>query len=382
MGDCRAALRAMPAGSVHTVVTSPPYWGLRDYDVDGQIGLEATPEAFVAVMVEVFEEVRRALRDDGTLWLNLGDTYASSGGKGAGGNAARIGRVRQQRNLRTKPPGGLKAKDLIGIPWMVAFALRTAGWYLRQEIIWHKPNPVPECVDDRPTRAHEQVFLLAKSRGYFYDKHAIMEPTTGGSHTRGRGLNPKTAPAASRIKANDSWQAAVSGIVTERNRRSVWTVQSEAFGGAHFATFPTALVTPCILAGTSEIGCCPSCGAPWSRIVSDPDFAEAPKRGTTRRDGDVRLTRQGSMDTIAGQAWADWRADNPSQTIGWERACSCAHACPVPCIVLDPFNGAGTTGLVATRRGRAYVGIELNPEYAQLARERIIGDAPLFNRVA
>lgn len=376
IGDCRALLRAMAAGSVHTVVTSPPYWGLRDYDVDGQIGLEETPDHFVAVMVEVFEEVRRVLRDDGTLWLNLGDTYASSGGKGAGGNAARIGRAQKQRNLRTKPPSGLKPKDLIGLPWMVAFALRAAGWYLRQEIVWHKPNPVPECVEDRPTRSHEQVFLFAKSRNYFYDKHAIMEPVTGGAHSRGTGLHPKIAPAGTRIKANDSWSAAVSGLVAERNKRSVWTVGSEAFDGAHFATFPTALIMPCVLAGTSEIGCCPTCGAPWERVIGDPEPVEGRGSGSTRKlatDG-----AESRLSTHLGYS-VPWEP-HTTPTIAWARACACPHAPPVPCTVLDPFNGAGTTGVVATRRGRSYVGHELNPEYAALARRRILDDAPLFNR--
>ena len=304
VGDCLERMRELPDGCVHTCVTSPPYFGLRDYGVDGQIGLEATPEEFVAKMVEVFREVRRVLRDDGTLWLNLGDSYARQAGReesklnslytmGVGQKKAHeMGAMRKGEN---KPPPGLKPKDLIGIPWRVAFALQADGWYLRQDIIWHKPNPMPESVRDRCTKSHEYIFLFAKSERYYFDNVAIKEPATC-DRVRGPALHGDLKSTngnggLSRREPDDF-----------RNRRSVWTVPTKAFGGAHFATFPPDLIEPCILAG-------------------------APADG----------------------------------------------------MVLDPFNGAGTTGLVALRNGRRYIGCELNPEYATMAERRIIDDAPMLH---
>ena len=275
-GDCRRVLATLPAASLQTCVTSPPYFGLRDYGADGQIGLEPTPAEYVDELVAVFREVRRVLKDDGTLWLNLGDSYAAMRDSKAtpdtlrgdsDGTLVKKG-FAANRNPATLKAAGLKHKDLIGIPWRVAFALQADGWYLRQDIIWHKPNPMPESVTDRCTKAHEYLFLLAKSERYYYDSDAIAEPA----------LN------------DDS-----------RNRRSVWTVPTKPFSGAHFATFPPDLIAPCILAGS--------------------------------RTGDV---------------------------------------------VLDPFGGAGTTGLVADRLGRDATLIELNPEYVGIAERRLTNDAPLF----
>ncbi len=303
-GDCREVLRSLDARSVQTCVTSPPYFGLRDYGHDGQLGLEATPDEFVTALVEVFREVRRVLSDDGTAWLNLGDSYAG-GGRGDGAEAAK-----QKTNHgslgfpRQKPPSGLKAKDLIGIPWMVAFALRADGWYLRSDIIWAKPNPMPESVTDRPTKAHEYLFLLSKSRSYFYDAGAIAESAvsdhpSGNGYARDERLSYADANGAR--GQSEPW-ANVGGT---RNRRSVWTIPSSPFPGAHFATFPPKLIEPCILAG------------------SHPDD-----------------------------------------------------------LVLDPFAGSGTTGMVALRHGRSFVGVELSPTYAQLARDRIVADCPLHNDAA
>lgn len=225
-------MKAMPEKSVHCCVTSPPYFGLRDYDNDGQIGLEETPEAYISKLVSVFREVKRVLRDDGTLWLNLGDSYAGSG-KGPAGN---LGAKHNERHLEHKHggivPDGLKPKDLIGIPWKVAFALQADGWYLRQDIIWHKPNPMPESVRDRCTKAHEYIFLLSKSRRYYFDSEAMKEPTVQSE----------------------------SGFGNEtRNRRSVWSVNLRPYKGAHFATFPPDLIRPCVRAG------CPIGG-----VVLDP----------------------------------------------------------------------------------------------------------------
>ena len=263
LGDCRNVLPTLPAGSVHCCVTSPPYFGLRDYGHENQIGLERTPEAFVQELVEVFREVRRVLRDDGTLWLNLGDSYnAYNANRGAStsisdGTAGR-GHPTHRRGLTTPT---LKNKDLIGIPWRVAFALQSDGWYLRQDIIWHKPNPMPESVTDRCTKAHEYLFLLSKGARYHFDSEAIKEPATKGA---------------------------------TRNRRSVWSVTTKPFKGAHFATFPPDLIEPCILAG-----------------------------------------------------------------------------CPAGGTVLDPFMGSGTTAAVSLQHGRQFVGVELNPEYLELARRRV-----------
>jgi len=325
----------MDAESVHCCVTSPPYWNLRDYGVAGQIGLERTPEEFVAAMVDVFRAVRRVLRDDGTLWLNLGDTYAAAGGPGwQGKNGQRadwrftlVRNTVRMREASRVASEGIKPKDLIGIPWLVAFALRADGWFLRSDIIWSKPNPMPESVTDRPTKAHEYLFLLSKSATYYYDQDAILEdcsPNTharlsqnvaaqvgsaranGGAKNNGNmkavaraGVNPKAAVNAHGSKQNESFSSSACLPVTRRNKRSVWEVATQGFKGAHFATFPIALIEPCILAG-----------------------------------------------------------------------------CPAGGTVLDPFTGSGTTGYVAVKHGRSFVGIELKPEYAKMARRRI-ADAPL-----
>jgi DNA modification methylase len=296
IGDCREVLATLPEGLFQCCVTSPPYWGLRDYGVHGQIGLEDSLGEYVQGMVEVFRAVRRVLRKDGTLWLNLGDAYNAynaNRGKSKGMN---------KNHLEVMPslPSGhglscksLKQKDLMGIPWRVALALQEDGWYLRSDIIWHKTNPLPEAVNDRPTRVHEYVFLLSQSARYYYDAKAIMEPVSGTAHPRGSGVHPKSCLPGTGIRANASFNAAVKDLVNERNKRSVWTIPTQAYSGAHFATFPEALVEPCILAG-SKIGSA----------------------------------------------------------------------------VLDPFLGSGTTGLVAERLGRKWIGVELNPEYEVLIKQR------------
>jgi DNA modification methylase len=289
-GDCLEVLRGLPDGMAQTCVTSPPYYGLRDYGHAGQIGLEETPGAYVARLVDVFREVRRVLRDDGTLWLNLGDSYAAGGNGGGNKNDTNVGSLTVGRKL---PPSGYKSKDLLGIPWMVAFALRADGWWLRQDIIWHKPNPMPESVTDRCTKAHEYVFLLTKSARYFYDADSIREPPTGRTDALSVINTGADNGREKRTLNNDGTIGA--------NARSVWTIATQPYSGAHFATMPPALAERCIKAGS--------------------------------RPGDM---------------------------------------------VLDPFGGAGTTGLVADRLGRSATLIELNPEYARLARERITADAPLL----
>jgi DNA modification methylase len=298
LGDVRSVVRDLPDASIDCVVTSPPYWGLRDYGVDGQIGLEQSPDAYVQELVEVFREIRRGLKDDGTIWVNLGDSYAATTkGSGGVGKSTLHGSPNDQNGQLMAPrrmdivAAGLKQKDLVGIPWLVAFALRADGWYLRQDIIWHKPNPMPESVRDRCTKGHEYVFLFSKSPRYYFDADAIRE--RDGGKPAGNGFKGRQGGAA--------YQATSGGVDSEgwepgagRNKRSVWTVTPKPFKGAHFATMPPGLVEPCILAGCRPGG-----------------------------------------------------------------------------VVLDPFNGSGTTGVVALQHGRQYVGIELNPAYVQIACDRI-----------
>jgi DNA modification methylase len=254
-GDCRETLKTLPDSSVHCCVTSPPYFGLRDYGHDGQIGLEDSPDAFVAEMVAVFREVRRVLRNDGTLWLNLGDSYVGTGAKGEYKDPKHPeGRNAQSCTPKNNKVAGLKSKDLIGVPWRVAFALQADGWYLRQDIIWHKPNPMPESVTDRCTKAHEYVFLLTKSARYFYDFEAIKEPCSEDMQFRAsrgytRGGNGKVDASRQDAETLRGDHAKAINAEDGRNRRSVWTVNTSPYKGAHFATFPPDLIRPCILAG-------------------------------------------------------------------------------------------------------------------------------------
>lgn len=237
-----------------TCVTSPPYFGLRDYGVEGQRGLEETPEQFIAELVEDFRAVRDILADDGTLWVNIGDSYARNPAKGQHkpGDSGKQAYVYDQGNGRASSTAtaGLPEKNLIGIPWRLAFALQADGWILRQDIIWHKPNPMPESVTDRCTKAHEYIFLLSKGPRYYFDSEAMKEPVSGTAHSRGSGVGPKAAANSFGNKQNASFSAAVSGLVEQRNKRSVWHVATRPYKGAHFATFPPALIHPCILAGS------------------------------------------------------------------------------------------------------------------------------------
>lgn len=312
--DCLSGLKTLPDQCVNTCVTSPPYFGLRDYGCAGQIGLEPTPQDFVDALVAVFREVKRVLRDDGTLWLNLGDSYCNSNGYARANNGwerkGRVGATANDRDLTELHNVGLKTKDLIGIPWRVAFALQSDGWYLRQDIIWHKPNPMPESVTDRCTKSHEYIFLLSKSPKYYFDNEDIKEPaTTGyngsefhtgktGQHQLGRASKQPRFGGNKYGDNNSPEHNTKSGNEYSptgfRNKRDVWTVATRSFKDAHFATFPPDLIRPCVLAG-------------------------APSGG----------------------------------------------------LVLDPFMGAGTTAVVAKQEGRNYVGFELNPEYIKIAEDRI-----------
>ena len=417
-GDVRDSLRTLPTGTARTCVTSPPYWGLRDYGVEGQLGLEPTPDAYVAAMVDVFREVRRVLTDDGTLWLNIGDSYARQAGpeesKFASSHTNSTGhrRVMDEGGSPSKknvPPPGLKAKDLVGIPWMVAFALRADGWYLRSDIIWHKPNPMPESVTDRPTKAHEYLFLLSKSKSYYYDAAAIAEASsglTGGRFGAGGEEVGRLRQDAARPRPVDDGT---------RNKRSVWTIATQPYPEAHFATFPEALIEPCILAGSQGEGkrcdCDEVIATPTgsgeitdpSRVVGRAGFdrprrADEGTRPITRREQRshaeqmrVSLFRD-QMQDAAGPAFAHYIRTDASGArplppellrewlaVGWlQQAEPCR--CPImPAdIVLDPFTGSGTTGAVAIRHQRSFVGCELNPAYVELARQRIGKESPLF----
>lgn len=400
-GDAVQVLKTLPSGSVQCCVTSPPYYGLRSYlpddhpDKEYELGAEETPEAYVSRMVEVFREVRRVLHPSGVAFINIGDSYASSS-KGSGGPSDK---QLSNAGSRYEPMhfdlelAGLKPKDLIGIPWMLAFALRADGWWLRQEIIWHKLAPMPESVTDRCTKAHEQVFLLAKSREYFYDAEAIREPFSMSSWTAESDAQGETRRGAEGIRSGEKGHARANGAAdgtrygatsfqnggytqAGRNKRSVWTLGPEQYSGSHYAVMPTKLVEPCVLAGTSAKGCCAQCGSPWERVVErepEPD-------GLRNRNGGAKMdfhTRQ----VGSGQKLQDWKDAHPPQTIGWQPTCTC-NADIAPCTVLDPFFGSGTVGAVALKHGRRFVGIDLDERNLALAHKRIGQSQPmLFSEV-
>ena len=379
IGNCIDELRKLSDGFAQCCVTSPPYWGLRDYGHEDQLGLEQTPDEYVARMVDVFREVRRVLRDDGTLWLDLGDSYAATA-KGSGGTTSgTIGNGRgQETNVGSFYSStfnltvcGLKPKDLVGIPWRVAFALQADGWYLRSDIIWHKPNPMPESVTDRPTKAHEYLFLLAKSERYYYDAEAIKEPATHAGKTVTLGEKSLSRGQATGMGVEPSGNGRAPSVVVaaDRNKRTVWTVASQPYADAHFATFPPNLIKPCILAGTSEAGCCATCGAPRDRVVAR-DGGPPNNRFRDGLAGDCKTAH--NEGTVAGAALSRLYQKHGYPTIrttGWRPTCDCGAASE-PCVVLDPFLGSGTTGQVAESLGRKWFGIELNPDYEPLIKAR------------
>jgi DNA modification methylase len=396
-GDCRDVLPTLADASVQCVVCSPPYYALRSYLPDGhadkhrEIGSEPTPDAFVATLVEVFREVRRVLRDDGTCWVNLGDSY--SGGKTGRTDQDRNSRNMDGRNtanasLTGQPDGwqrpvapGYKPKDLLMMPARVALALQADGWWLRSDIIWHKPNPMPESCRDRPTSAHEHVFLLTKKPSYYFDNDAIREPQSEGTIERfGNGNAPRKPgikQGGSDRKTLSFDQATPDAILPNgRSCRNVWTIATHAYSAAHFATYPPELVERCIRAGTSEKGCCPQCGAPWYRVTEGNGAATGKSYNDHSLDAVAGMS-QPSPNKKGGSEWRKAQAADPIRTTGWSPSCQC-NAEVVPCTVLDPFSGAGTTALVADRLQRNAIAIDLSHEYRDMAAARIAEDAGMF----
>ncbi|HEY6015706.1 MAG TPA: site-specific DNA-methyltransferase, partial [Gaiellaceae bacterium] len=374
VGDCRQSLQSLPEQSAQCCITSPPYFGLRDYGMAGQLGLEPTPEAYVAAMVDVFRAVRRVLRDDGTLWVNIGDSYANTGKSGGGAQGERWakagGRTNDCKGTFKYAPPGYKPKDLMGVPWMLAFALRADGWYLRADIVWHKRAPMPESVRDRPTRAHELVFLLTKRPTYFYDADAVREPSNPAHSAHHDRYKSRLNTSPRNPDRNDGGGATQGGVgynPAGRNKRDVWTLGPEPYRGAHFAVMPTKLVEPCVRAGTSERGACPHCGAPWVRqtertVHGRPKVCPGDEGAwQTRRAG---AGRDMTDDPLANSGLHSQYLDVRRETIGWIPSCACPAHEPVPCVVLDPFGGSGTVAGVALALGRAAVLCELNPAYA------------------
>jgi DNA modification methylase len=386
-GDARTI--PLADGSVHCCVTSPPYFGLRNYGTAGQIGLETTPDAYVAKMVAVFAEVRRVLRDDGTCWLNLGDSYAANqgGNHGPGSSVYRVKEGGKASQKYAGVPDGLKPKNLIGIPWRVAFALQADGWYLRSDIIWHKPNPMPESVKDRPTKAHEYLFMLSKGERYHYDADAVREPLSEVSLAQIRSYECDGIKEGLRDKAHVPGQTMHTGGLCGvgsasrgaamnplgRNRRSVWSISTAPFRGAHFATMPLKLALRCLKAGTSRKGCCPVCHTPWRRLIEK--VRTATRSGTNSKVYGIDSVHPDNPlwahnETICGNRDPE-RHTTVIRTMGWAPGCKCPPHNPVPCLVFDPFNGAGTSGVAALALGHSYVGIDLKPEYLALAARRI-----------
>jgi DNA modification methylase len=419
-GDAPDFLRGLPGGCVQTCVTSPPYYGLRSYLPDGhpdkslEIGSEETPAGYVARMVAVFEEVRRVLRPDGTCWANFGDSYAANMRSGGphGATSQRKGRANVGEQRSAGIPAGYKPKDLLGIPWMVAFALRDAGWWLRSDIPWVKRGAMPESVTDRPAKALEYVFLLAKSERYYFDMEAVRRPNLpqsvervkypGRGHPRGwhtdavpisGGDQEELAPlnpAGRNWRNADPWFASVAepwGVVGVGDEWVGLDVSPGNFPGAHFAVMPEALAEPCVLAGTSEKGACARCGAPWRRVVARE---RAPTRpGTEGKIAELKMGqiahagretppgnwRNSTLGSVVGNRDPQ-RHCTTTTTTGWGPSCGCGTDQTRPCLVLDPFAGSATTLVVAVRHGRRALGCDLSPAYCEMARKRLANTTP------
>lgn len=333
-GDVRTQLALVDNASVQCVCTSPPYYKHRDYQHTAQLGQEATLDEYVASLVAIMHSVRSKLRPDGTVWLNLGDGYGSGKAKSA-----------------------IKAKDLMGVPWQVAFALRADGWWLRSAVIWQKPDSLPDSVIDRPTLDYEYVFLLSKSKQYYYDRYAIQETALmkpQSRNTNGRGSKDVGFPGHGK-------PIGMTAPLT-RNRRSVWTLATAAYPGTHYGVMPETLAELCILASTSSAGCCSACGKPYKRVIE--------RTAMIIRRTDKRPNRTHASGTMVSPP--------SNRTLGWTPNCNC-KADAVPCLVFDPFAGVGTTLVVAQRLGRNAIGVELNPEYVTMAHDRLaMTPTPLF----
>jgi DNA modification methylase len=463
VGDCLEQLKKLPDDSVHACITSPPYYGLRSYGTEpriwpdgehlicpegehewgedqpsfhsgqveqtkwknisgpgvagnlsrgnycqkcgawrGHLGLEPEVSLYVFHLVQIFREVRRVLRNDGTFWLNLGDSYAT---QNAVGNRTLTGRKPGQAlncfregyippyhaadnvttGIRRSISSGLKPKDLMGIPWRVAFALQQDGWWLRSDIIWHKPNCMPSRVEDRPTQAHEYVFLLTKNERYFYDHIAVKEPVAKSGRSSGNKAR-KIADGIERSRLDTHMGSSVpwTDNGTGRNKRTVWTINTKPWRGAHFAVFPTTLVEPCVLAGTSEQGCCSRCGSPLERVIEKS--GGSPKRTSEqlRQEAEERgivLDENNPGVASKGRASAGlYLPHEPAEikTTGWKPTCACKGSVKEPCVVLDPFAGSGTVGEVAKSLGRDSILIELNPSYVELIKQRVGDDIKII----
>lgn len=362
-GDSLEVLKTLPDESIDCCVSSPPYWGLRDYGIGGQIGLEKTPEEYVNNIVNIYREIKRILKKEGTCWLNLGDSYVGGGfgvSKDENYDLGKQGTNRGTANFDTrkklgslkKKIEGLKHKDLVGIPWRVAFALQADGWWLRQDIIWAKNNPMPESVTDRCTKSHEYVFLLTKSPKYYFDNEAIKEPTV----TRDKTNRDRDSTRLNNTPGRTKMAGLKTNDYETRNKRDVWNINTKPFKEAHFAVFPEALVEPMIKAGCPEF-ICNKCGKTMEKKY---------KRVDTEIQRPRKFGHTGNNDR---NDTGDIYKEKISKFIGYEK-CECNVGFSGG-VVLDPFFGSGTTGVVAKKLGRNYIGIELNSEYIKIAEKRV-----------
>ena len=407
-GDALSILRTLPDNSIHCVVTSPPYWNLRDYAMPGMIGMEPTWDEHVAALLAIFQEIRRVLRPDGMMWLNYGDSSVT---RVRGGHArARAGTL-QKTNVGSVRTGssipGLKRKDLMFLGVRLAMALQGQGWWVREQIIWRKSNAMPESASDRPARCYENLFICSKKARYFYDDYAVRSPVkqstleratrarstqyqvpgvkahTGESFRAHLNENPKRPDkqrGSFRPHAgfNDRWDLMTKEEQGANGARlkNVWDIAVSGFKGAHFATFAPTLAERCILLGTSAVGACVECGAPWKRILKDSPAYKKQKERLRK------ISKRGQKGELVNVAFSGTPSMIANQlTVGWLPTCTHDTADIVPCKILDPFAGAGTTGLVANRLGRDAVLIELNPAYVKMAKDRLQAEAPLFSQV-